>query len=179
MIESMHKGRFMDQTPDQAYEFLIDLAENAQNWSSYGEEVNRDEFRSRKPSNYEMKADPELKNVMSNLVTGMNNLSKKFDAFTISTSSSPYKELNPIMKVDHESHNLYILCNSSEHLVECCPSLPNIKAEQANALNSYSAFKKPTPNSFSPVYHPDNRFHPNFSYKENEPIQHQSGPPDF
>ena len=83
------------------------------------------------------------------------------------------------MKVEHEPQGLCILCNSSEHLVECCPSLPNIKAEQANALNSYNAFKKPTPNSFSPVYHPDNRFQTNFSYRQTEPIQHQGGPSGF
>ena len=116
---------------------------------------------------------------MSNLVNVVNNLSKKFDTFTVSTTSSSHRESNPIMKVKHESHTLCVLCNSAEHPVECCPSLPIIKAEQANALYSYSAFQKPTPNSFSPVYHPDNRFHPNFSYKQNEPSQYQGGPSGF
>ena len=73
MIESMHKGRFMNQTPDQAYEFLVDLAENAQNWSSYSQEIDRDDYGSREPSTYGIKTDPELKNVMSNLVNGVNN----------------------------------------------------------------------------------------------------------
>ena len=31
LIESMHKGEFMNQTADQAYEFLVKLAENSQN----------------------------------------------------------------------------------------------------------------------------------------------------
>ncbi|KAK1258219.1 hypothetical protein QJS04_geneDACA023241 [Acorus gramineus] len=170
MIESMHKGKFMDQTPDEAYEFLVDLAENAQNWSSYDNEV--DDRGSRKSGIYEIKADPDLKYVMTNLV------SKKFDTFAITTNWNSQRDPNPIMNVEHEPHNICLICDSSEHLVECCPSLPTIKAEQANSINSYNAFKKPTPNSFGPVYHPDNRFHPNFSYRQNEPIQYQGGPPE-
>src|SRR4029450_1962213 len=33
MLESMHQGKFKNQTPDQAYKFLEELAENAQNWN--------------------------------------------------------------------------------------------------------------------------------------------------
>ena len=180
LIESMHKGKFMNQTPNQAYDFLVELAENSQNWSSNGGGYEREEIGSRKQGLYEMKTDPDLKNVMASLVNGVNNLSKKFDAFTVMANRNPHQDQDSLMNVASEPSAMCVLCDSSEHMVECCPNLPVVKAEQANAINGYSTFRKPTPNSFSQTYHPDNRFHPNFSYRQSEPIQQQSGgPPGF
>jgi len=46
-----------------------------------------------------------------------------------------------------------VLCDSHDHLVEQCPGLPVIKAEQANIPN---AFRKPNPNNpFSETYNPE------------------------
>ena len=180
LIESMHKGKFMNQTPNQAYDFLVELAENSQNWSSNGGGYERKEIGSRKQRLYEMKTDPDLKNVMASLVNGVNNLSKKFDAFTVMANRNPHQDQDSLMNVAFEPSAMCVLCDSSEHMVECCPNLPVVKAEQANAINGYSTFRKPTPNSFSQTYHPDNRFHSNFSYRQSEPIQQQSGgPPGF
>ena len=55
-----------------------------------------------------------------------------------------------------------VLCDSQDHLVEQCPGLPIIKAEQANVLNT---FRKPNPNNnpFSETYNPGWRNHPNLS----------------
>ncbi|KAK1276883.1 hypothetical protein QJS04_geneDACA011778 [Acorus gramineus] len=114
---------------------------------------------------------------MTNLVDGVNKLNKKFDNFAI--NQNPQRDPNPIMKVEHEPQGICLLRDSSEHLVECCPSLPPIKAGQANSINSYNAFKKLTHNSFGQVYHPNTRFHPNFPYRQNEPTQYHSGPPGY
>ena len=57
-----------------------------------------------------------------------------------------------------------VLCDSHDHLVEQCPRLPIIKAEQANVLNT---FRKPNPNNnpFSETYNPGWQIHPNLSWK--------------
>ena len=115
---------------------------------------------------------------MSNLVSGVNNLTKKFDAFTVTANKHPQYDHNSFRSL-LEPTAMCLLCDSSEHMVKNCPNLPAIKAEQAHAINGYSTFRKPTPNSFSQTYHPDNRFHPNFSYRQNEPTQSQGGPPGF
>jgi len=57
-----------------------------------------------------------------------------------------------------------VLCDSQDHLIEQCPGLPIIKADQANVLNT---FRKPNPNNnpFSETYNPGWQNHPNLSWK--------------
>ena len=70
-----------------------------------------------------------------------------------------------------------ILCDNQDHLVEQYPRLPIIKAEQANALNT---FRKPNPtnNPFSETYNPGRQNHPNLSWKSSQG-QGYSGSPSL
>ena len=115
-----------------------------------------------------MKIDPNLKNVMASVVSRVNNLSKKFDAFTLMSNRNPHQDQDSLMNVAIEPSVMCVICDSSEHMMECCPNLSVIKAEHANAINAYTPFRRPTLHSFSQTYHSDNRFHPSFSYRQSD-----------
>ena len=111
MIDSMHKGKFKDQTLNQAYTFLEELAESARNWNSSSEYVSRNEYTLiKKPCMYEVKTNPDLKYIMESLAIGVQNLSKKFDAFTISTINNP----SPVLNVSNPCG----LCSRLDHATQ-------------------------------------------------------------
>ena len=63
-------------------------------------EIERVDIWSKKPSSFHIKADSELKNVIAHLVSGVNNLSKKFDAYSALASRSTGIYPIPVMKVE-------------------------------------------------------------------------------
>ena len=60
-----------------------------------------------------------------------------------------------------------VLCGSQDHLIEQCPGLPIIKAEQANLLNTFHKHN-PNNNPFSEMYNSGWRNHPNLSWKSSQ-----------
>ena len=58
--------------------------------------------------------------------------------------------------------SICVLCDGHDHLVENCPGLPIINAEQANVLN---AFHKPNSynNTFNETYNSGWQNHPNYA----------------
>ena len=139
----------MNQTADQAYEFLVKLAENSQNWSSSRKDLERDEIGIQKPGMYNIKQDPELKNVMTSLVQGVENLSKKIGSMSVMSCQPTPQQHEPTLRSMGEPHHVCVLCDSCEHMVESCPSLPFVMAEQVNVLDSYGNFWKLAVNPFN------------------------------
>ncbi|XP_052297265.1 uncharacterized protein LOC127902397 [Citrus sinensis] len=67
------------------------------------------------------------------------------------------------------------LCSNLSHTAQNCPSLlayQEAYSEQVHALQSY---EKTPNNPYSPTYNPNWRNHPNFSWKQNQPLSNQGG----
>jgi hypothetical protein len=60
------------------------------------------------------------------------------------------------------------LCTSPMHFTQNCPTLSSEQLiEEVNAFNEY---RKPTNGPFSETYNPGWWNHPNFSWKQNQPL---------
>ena len=66
---------------------------------------------------------------MASLVNGVNNLSKKLDAFIVMANRNPHQDQDSLMKVASEPSAMCVFCDSFEHLVEYYPNLLVIKVE--------------------------------------------------
>ena len=109
LIESMHKGEFMNQTADQAYEFLVKLAENSQNWRSIRKDLERDETGIQKLGMYNNKQNPELKNVMISLVQGVENLNKKIGSMSVMSCQPTPQQHEPTLRSMTELHHICVM----------------------------------------------------------------------
>jgi len=72
---------------------------------------------------------------------------------------------------------VYQICETNEHAINDCPTLPSFKKclhEQANALNS---FQMPNHNPYSQTYNPGWKNHPKFSWKSGNNNVQTSQPP--
>ncbi|XP_059664027.1 uncharacterized protein LOC132309759 [Cornus florida] len=161
IIESMNQGKFKAQTPDQAYTFLEELAENAQNWNSNTDEFSRNDQTNKTSSWYEIKPKNELKSVMHSLTEGVKNLTKKFDTFALMSTNAQCN-----------------VCSSSSHPSEACPVYSTSEPSDAQVC-AFNTYRRPTTNTFSQTYHPDTRNHSNFSWRQNLPPQNLGGHPGF
>ena len=106
-------------------------------------------------------------------------MSKKIRSMYVMSCHPTPQQHEPTLRSMSKPHHVSVLCDSCEHMVRSCHNLPFVKAKQHNALNSCGNFRKPTVNTFSQTYHPDNRFHPDFSYHQAEAIQSHRGLPEF
>ena len=62
------------------------------------------------------------------------------------------------------------ICSNLSHTSQNCPSLPvylDAYSEQVHALQSY---EKTSNSPYSSTYNPNWRNHPNFSWKQNQPL---------
>lgn len=109
---------------------------------------------------YEVKEDIELK-------MKIDALAKKVEALAVSKSMSA---ANPF-HVDCCS-----ICASPMHLAQTCPSLPAFVESPMEQVNAFNDYRKQSSGPFSESYNPGWRNHPNFSWKQNQPMT-QGGAP--
>ena len=77
----------------------------------------------------------------------------------------------PINAVDTYQADVCGLCANQMHFTQNCPTLSTENPiEEVNAFNEY---KKPTSGPFSETYNPGWRNHPNFSWKQNQPLNQE------
>jgi hypothetical protein len=109
---------------------------------------------------YEVKEDVELK-------MKIDAFTKKVEALVVSKSIST---ANPF-HVDCCS-----ICASPMHLAQTCPSLPAFVESPMKQVNAFNDYRKQANGPFSETYNPGWRNHPNFSWKQNQPMT-QGGAP--
>ncbi|XP_062161989.1 uncharacterized protein LOC133869023 [Alnus glutinosa] len=109
---------------------------------------------------YEVKEDVELK-------MKLDALTKKVDALVVGKSINA---ANPF-HVDCCS-----ICASPIHSAQTCPSLPTFVESSLEQVNAFNDFRKQSNGPFSETYNPGWRNHPNFSWKQNQPMN-QGGSP--
>ena len=163
MIESMHKGKFMNLTPTPAYEFLSELGEDSQQWDA-NSEMSRNEPQLRKRGLYEVKQDPNLQT----LINGLSILNKTVESLTCSIKQS-VSPIDPVMSVGTTSNlGPCNFCLSDTHTSSHCPITQNYSDGQEEEVYAFSTYRKPTPASFSQTYNPELRNHPNFSWRQGQ-----------
>jgi hypothetical protein len=96
----------------------------------------------------------------------MDAIVKRLDALSM---EKPVKAVNTF-PVDSCS-----ICASPLHQAQNCPSMAVFsEMEQVNAFNN---FQKHSTGPYSETYNPGWRNHPNFSLKQNQPINQEGFPP--
>ncbi|KAL5819379.1 hypothetical protein ACOSQ4_023221 [Xanthoceras sorbifolium] len=158
-IESMCNGNFMKKDPDDAIEFLNEIAEKAHQWSTPSPLDNTDRSKPSTSSTskgiYQLKDEDSWKLKYETLVAKLN----------LNNSSVPQSvnQVNSTQICDH--------CYDIGHFSHNCPSLQVSQDPQVAAIGN---FQKPY-SPYSEVYNPATRFHPNFRWR-NEPQQQVSAP---
>jgi hypothetical protein len=56
------------------------------------------------------------------------------------------------------------------HLAQTCPSLPAFVESPMEQVNTFNDYRKQANGTFSESYNPGWRNHPNFSWKQNQPM---------
>lgn len=157
MVESMNGGRFLNLHEGAAWDFFNSLSENSQQWD-FSNQREKSSQVSRKGL-YEVKDDFDVKSTLA-------TLSRKVDALALNQSMNHHPSV---------ANEVCALCSNLSHTAQNCPSLPAYQeaySEQVHALQSY---EKTPNNPYSPTYNPNWRNHPNFSWKQNQPLSNQGG----
>ncbi|RVW62120.1 Retrovirus-related Pol polyprotein from transposon 17.6 [Vitis vinifera] len=169
LLETMCGGDFMNKNPDEAFQFLDYVAEVSRSWDEpIVKEPSRDRTmnRARASGVYTL---PEGLDVQAKLATVMRRLD---DLET--------KGVQEVQIVNDGVTQLCLICKSTEHGVQSCPTLPAVQdmfTEQANALGTYKQYSSNSP--YSNTYNPGWRNHPNLSWREVTMASFSSKETDF
>ncbi|XP_026396037.1 uncharacterized protein LOC113290669 [Papaver somniferum] len=148
-VESMCNGLFIDKSANEAWTFLIKVAEKTQQWESISEPKKTapvDNVR-RIESNFEEHAK-------------VGSLDRRVEVLEMQKN---VKTTAPTLR-DQIEMATCAACHSSDHLVDSCPDLHEFqesRVEHANAL-----YHKQENNPYSQTYNPGWRNHPNFSWSK-------------
>jgi hypothetical protein len=159
MIESMNEGGFLSLTGDEAYRTLDQLSDNSQQWD-FSSCRDKAAPIQKKGGIYEVKEDVELK-------MKIDALTKKVEALVVSKSMNA---ANPF-HVDCCS-----ICASPMHLAQTCPSLPAFVESPMEQVNAFNDYRKQSSGPFAESYNLGWRNHPNFSWKQNQPMTQRGAP---
>jgi hypothetical protein len=158
MIELMNGGAFLNLTGDLAYRALEKIADNSQHWD-FTSCRDKSARTPKRGGILESKGETELAQRMDAIV-------QRLDALSVG------KSINAANTFPVESCSI---CASPMHQAQNCPSMTAFaEMEQVNAFNS---FQKPSSGPYSETYNPGWRNHPNFSWKQNQPITNPGGAP--
>jgi hypothetical protein len=158
MIELMNGGAFLNLTGDAAYKALEKIADNSQHWD-FTSCRDKSARTPKKVGILETKGENELAQRMDAIV-------QRLDALSVG------KSVNAANTFPVECCSI---CASPMHQAQSCPSMTvYTEMEQVNAFNN---FQKPSSGPYSETYNPGWRNHPNFSWKQNQPITNPGGAP--
>jgi hypothetical protein len=158
MIELMNGGAFLNLTGDAAYKALEKIADNSQHWD-FTSCRDKSARTPKKVGILETKGENELAQRMDAIV-------QRLDALSVG------KSVNAANTFPVECCSI---CASPMHQAQSCPSMAvYTEMEQVNAFNN---FQKPSSGPYSETYNPGWRNHPNFSWKQNQPITNPGGAP--
>ncbi|RVW26117.1 hypothetical protein CK203_115844 [Vitis vinifera] len=155
LLKTMCGGDFMSKNPEEAMNFLSYIAEVSRGW----DEPNRGEVG-------KMKSQPTALHAKAGMYT-LNedvDMKAKFAAMTRRVEELELKKMHEVQAVAETpvQVNLCSICQSYEHLVEECPTIPVARemfGEQANVIGQF----KPNSNaSYGNTYNSSWRNNPKF-----------------
>ncbi|RVW70859.1 hypothetical protein CK203_059403 [Vitis vinifera] len=166
LLETMCGGDFMSKNPDEAINFLSYVAEVSRGWDEpNAREVGR------------MNSQPNA----SNAKAGMYTLNEGTDTkakFAVMARRMEELEVQAISDTPMQVKPCSI-CQSFEHLVEECSTMPVVREMFGDQANVIGQFKPNNNASDSNTYNSNWRNHPNFSWKSRAPqyTQPSQAPP--
>ncbi|RVW62963.1 Retrovirus-related Pol polyprotein from transposon 297 [Vitis vinifera] len=170
LLETMCGGDFMSKNPEEAMDFLSYVVEVSRGW----DEPNKGEME-------KMKSQPNAFNAKVGMYT-LNedvDMKAKFAAMTRRLEELELKKIHEVQAVAETPVQVKpcSICQSYEHLVEECPTIPVARemfGDQANVIGQF----KPNKNaSYGNTYNSSWRNHPNFSWKPRAPQYQQPNQP--
>ncbi|RVW67069.1 Retrovirus-related Pol polyprotein from transposon opus [Vitis vinifera] len=170
LLKTMCGGDFMSKNPEEAMDFLSYVAEVPRGWDGpHRGEVGK------------MKSQPNALHAKAGMYTlnEDDDMKAKFAAMTRRVEELELKKMHEVQAVAETPMQVKpcSICQSYEHLVEECPSIPvarEMYEEQANVIGQF----KPNSNaSYDNTYSSSWRNHPNFSWKPRAPQYQQPAQP--
>ncbi|XP_024035548.1 uncharacterized protein LOC112096355 [Citrus clementina] len=160
VVEMMCNSEFRDKNPEDALDYLDQLAENAQHWDTVGtfELKNKQQSSPSSGGIHNLREDHDLQ--------------AKFPSLVRKVEALEHKKSDQVKSVQEIACNI---CNSNDHFTQECPTLPALKEclnDQANVINTFNK-----PNPYSQTYNPGWRNHPNFSWRNNNNAKSSQAPP--
>ncbi|RVW71899.1 hypothetical protein CK203_058390 [Vitis vinifera] len=154
LLETMCGGDFMSKNPEEAMDFL-----------SYVAEVSRDGMNQQRRSG-EMKSQPNAFNAKAGMYT-LNedvDMKAKFAAMTRRLEELELKKIHEVQAVAETPVQVKPcpICQSYEHLVEECPTIPAAREMFGDQANVIGQFKPNNNASYGNTYNSSWRNHPNF-----------------
>jgi hypothetical protein len=160
MIESMNGGSFLSLIDSDAFDFLDKLSESSQQWD-FSSHRDKSSSVPKKGDLYEVKEE-------ANLRLKIDSLTHKVEAFSMSQS---------VNSTNFPPSEGCSLCGNQMHKAHNCPSLSSFTESSMEQVNAFHHFRKQSGGPFSKTYNPRWWNHPNFSWRENQPLN-QGGFPN-
>ena len=171
LLETMCGGDFMSKNPEEAMDFLSYVAEVSRGW----DEPNRGEVGKMKSQLNDFHAKAEMYTLNEDV-----DMKTKFAAMTRRLEELELKKMHEVQAIAETpvQVNSCPICQSYEHLVDECPTIPVARemfGDQANVIGQF----KPNNNdaSYGNTYNSSWRNHPNFSWKPRAPQYQQLAQP--
>ena len=154
LLETMCGGDFMSKNLEEAMDFLSYVAEVSRGW---------DEPNAREVG--KMNSQPSV----SNAKVGMYTLNKdidmkvKFAAMARRLEELEIKKIREVHVVAETPMQAISICQSFEHVVVECPTIPIVREMFGDQANIIGQFKPNNNASYGNTYNANWRNHPNFS----------------
>ncbi|XP_050254844.1 uncharacterized protein LOC126700677 [Quercus robur] len=155
VVQLSCEGDFLQKEPEDAMDYLDEIAENSNTWTGASSMDSTDRTRinttTSSGSVFKLRED-------DNMSAKINMLTKEIEALKMKGS----KNVSAVFRED--PMEVCKICHEINHATNECASLSsflNVPEEQVHALNSYW----PNNSSYSNNYSPNMRNHPNLSYK--------------
>ncbi|KAJ9687013.1 hypothetical protein PVL29_015750 [Vitis rotundifolia] len=170
LLETMCGGDFMSKNPEEAMDFLSYVAEVSRGW----DEPNRGEVG-------KMRSQPNVSNAKAGMYT-LNedvDMKAKFAAMTRRLEELELKKMHEVQAVAETPVQVkpWSICQSYEHLVEECPTIPIAREMFGDQANVIGQFKPNSNASYCNTYNSSWRNHLNFSWKPRAPQYQQPAQP--
>ncbi|RVW64761.1 hypothetical protein CK203_065856 [Vitis vinifera] len=168
LLEMMCGGDFMSKNPKEAMDFLSYVAEVSRGWDeSNAREVGR------------MKSQPNALNAKVGMYTlnEVIDMKAKVAAMARRLEELEMKKIQKVQAIYETPVQVMpcSICQSFEHLVEECPTIPVVREMFGDQENVIGQFKPNNNASYGNTYNSNWRNHPNFSWKPRAPQYTQPG----
>jgi hypothetical protein len=159
-------GGFLQKEPEDAIDYLDEIAENSNTWirPSATESTDRSRTTSTTAGRgiYQLKEEDTMKAKLESLTKEIEALKLKD---TIGVKQGYQAEIHEVCTVCH-----------NEHPIKDCPLLPNLVGIYEEQCGAIGNFKKPY-SPYSETYNPGWKNHPNFGWKNDTSSPQQSSLP--